>query len=227
MPGFLSNIDMNGNLIRELADPLIAQDAATKAYVDALVEGLSWKDSVRVATVVAGTLATSFENGDTVDGVALVTGDRILIKDQAAPTENGIYTVNASGAPTRAIDANTGAELVGAAVHVTEGSTTNNTNWTQTSAAPITLGVTNITWVQFGASGGTVNKFIDTTVGDGVSVDITITHLLGTLGVIVALYDNADEALVYCDVERVDTNNIALHFAVAPASNAYTCVVHG
>lgn len=65
----------------------LATQAATKAYVDNLVTGLQWKTAVRVATTVAGTLASSFENGDTVDGVVLATGNRILIKNQAAATE--------------------------------------------------------------------------------------------------------------------------------------------
>lgn len=99
-----TNIDVNGRKITGGADPTAAQDFATKAYVDAVALGLAPKKAVRVATTAAGTLASSFENGDTVDGVTLATGDRILIKDQAAPEENGIYTVNASGAPTRATD---------------------------------------------------------------------------------------------------------------------------
>lgn len=64
---------------------------------------------VRVATTANGTLATAFANGSTVDGVVLATGDRILLKNQTTTTDNGIYTVNASGAPTRAADFTTGA----------------------------------------------------------------------------------------------------------------------
>ena len=70
------------------------------------------EETVRVATTAAGTLVSSFENGDDVDGVTLATGDRILIKDQSTASENGIYTVNASGAPTRATDADTTNEMV-------------------------------------------------------------------------------------------------------------------
>jgi hypothetical protein len=93
-------------------------------YVDAKLAGLSWKQAVRAATTAAGTLATSFENGDAIDGVTLATGDRILIKNQATASENGIYVVNASGAPTRATDADAGAELVNATVYVSEGTPT-------------------------------------------------------------------------------------------------------
>lgn len=118
-------------------------------------EQQDWKNSVRVATTVAGTLATSFENGDTVDGVVLATGDRILIKNQAAGAENGIYTVNASGAPTRATDADASAEVTsGLSVHVSEGTTNADTNWILTTNDPITLDTTALTFTQLSGSGG-------------------------------------------------------------------------
>ncbi len=82
-----------------------------------------WKQSVRAATTAAGTLASSFENGDSVDGVSLVTGNRILIKNQAAGAENGIYTVNASGAPTRANDYTAGISAASTIVIAEEGTT--------------------------------------------------------------------------------------------------------
>lgn len=140
--------------ITNLTNPTSGQDAATKSYVDSVAAGLQPKTSVRVATTTAGTLASSFENGDVVDGVTLATSDRILIKDQADPTENGIYTVNASGAPTRGTDTDTGSELVGALVFVIAGTTNAGTAWVQTTPSPITVGVSNIVWSQFSGSGG-------------------------------------------------------------------------
>lgn len=102
-------------------DPTTSLQLATKQYVDAGFNGLKWKTSVRAATTTAGTLATSFANGQTIDGVSLVTGNRILVKDQASAAEDGIYTVNASGAPTRASDAATFGALNGAVALVQEG----------------------------------------------------------------------------------------------------------
>jgi hypothetical protein len=129
--------------------PSGASDAATKAYVDAISVGIDWKPSVRVATTVAGTLATSFENGDVVDGVTLATGDRILIKDQASGAENGIYVVAASGAPARASDADTSTEVTGGlAVWVNEGTTNADTGWVVTTNDTITLGSTAIVFSQ-------------------------------------------------------------------------------
>lgn len=93
-----------GEVLGLPSTPSSAGSVASKAYVDAVALGLAPKKAVLVATTVAGTLASSFENGDTIDGVVLATGNRILIKDQVAPAENGIYTVNASGSPTRSTD---------------------------------------------------------------------------------------------------------------------------
>jgi hypothetical protein len=135
------------------ADPSVASDVATKNYVDNSVAGIKWKESVRVATTANGTLATAYENGDTVDGVTLVTGDRILLKNQTTGSENGIYTVNASGAPTRATDADTAAEILQAAVWVQEGTTNADSGWVMTTNAPITLGSTSLAFSQF--NGGT------------------------------------------------------------------------
>lgn len=99
--------------------------APTLGGLNVLSDTLDFKQSVRVATTVAGTLATSFENGDTVDGVVLATGDRILIKDQIAGAENGLYTVNTTGAPTRATDADTDAKVTAGLVTFVEEDTAN------------------------------------------------------------------------------------------------------
>jgi len=107
-----------------------AGQAVRKDYVDNLLQGIKWKQSVRVCTTAEGTMATSFANGSIVDGITLVTGDRILIRNQVTtPSSNGIYTVNASGAPTRATDANTWLELVSASVMVENGTTLGDTSW--------------------------------------------------------------------------------------------------
>lgn len=149
--------------ITGLGTPTASTDAATKGYVDSAINGLSWKDQVKVATDAAGTLATSFEDGDTVDGIVLATGDRILIKDQAAPAENGIYVVEATGAPTRAEDADTEAELLSAAVFVEVGTANADTAWIMTTNSAIVVDTTGIVWTQFGA-GATY------TAGDGLTL---------------------------------------------------------
>ena len=95
-------------------------------------------------------MATSFENGDTVDGVVLATGDRILLKDQATASENGAYTVNASGAPTRATDYDSSDEVIlGSLFYVKEG-TANGGKFFYLSAptGTITLGSSNLTFTE-------------------------------------------------------------------------------
>jgi hypothetical protein len=144
-----ADVSLNSHKITGLATPTAATDAASKGYVDGVAAGLSWKQAVRAATTANGALATAFENGDVIDGVTLATGDRILIKNQTAPAENGIYTVNASGAPTRATDADTAAEILQAAVFVEEGTTNADTGWVLATNAPITLGTTGLTFSQF------------------------------------------------------------------------------
>lgn len=110
------------------------------------------KGSVRVATTGPGTLATSFENGDSVDGVTLATGDLILIKNQVAPGENGVYTVNASGAPTRATWMDAASEIDGVYVAVEDGVTNGGTIWITVSEVT-NLGTDSIVFTQIQTSG--------------------------------------------------------------------------
>jgi len=152
-----SSVDLNSQKIINLADGTAAGDAVNLGQLNSVAGGIDWKESVRVATTTNGTLATAYENGDTVDGVVLATGDRILLKDQSTGAENGIYTVNASGAPTRATDADANAEVTaGLAVFVEEGTTNADTGWVLTTNDPITVGTTALTFTQFTGIGDLV-----------------------------------------------------------------------
>lgn len=142
--------DTDGTLAAN-SDTRVATQKAIKTYVDAIAAGIKWKHSVRAATTAAGTLASSFENGNTIDGVVLATNDRILIKNQAAGAENGIYLVNASGTPTRAVDADDAAELLSAAVFVREGTANADKGFICTNDS-ITLGTTALVFVEFTGS---------------------------------------------------------------------------
>lgn len=145
---FAANVvDTDGTLAAN-SDARLPSQKAVKTYVDTSVTGIKWKQSVRVATTAAGTLASSFANASVVDGVTLATGDRILIKDQSAGAENGIYVVAASGAPARATDADTAAEIKGAVVTVQEGTANQDTAW-QLITDTITLGTTALVFTDF------------------------------------------------------------------------------
>ena len=145
-------IDVNNSRISNITDPTQAQDAATKAYVDAVKQSLDIKDSVRVATTANITIATALNVGDVIDGVTLVDGDRVLVKDQSTASENGIYTAGSS--PVRAVDANTSAEVTsGLFCFVTEGTTNGDNGFVLTTNDPITLDTTNLTFAQFSGAG--------------------------------------------------------------------------
>lgn len=146
----LTNLDFN-NVAKavNLTNPTAAQDAATKAYVDSAVEGLAWKDSVRVASNGANINLAS--PGATIDGITMVSGDRFLAKDQTTASQNGIYVWNgAASVANRSLDADTFPELEQAVVTVEEGTSAGAT-FRQT-AVNGTLGSTNITWSSFGTS---------------------------------------------------------------------------
>lgn len=128
------------------ASTKIARADAVKDYIDNAIEGRKWGEACVVATAAAGTLATSFANGQTVDGVSLTTGDRILIKDQADATENGVYVVEASGAPTRDETVTT---LANACFIVMQGTVGADTSWVCTNDT-ITYGSTSISFSQNG-----------------------------------------------------------------------------
>lgn len=111
--------------ILNLPDPILPQHAATKAYVDSLVEGLNWKDNVRVASTANINLAAP---GANIDGIAMVANDRFLDKDQTLGLQNGIYVWNGATTPaTRAADASTAIELEQAIVAVDEGTSAGST----------------------------------------------------------------------------------------------------
>ena len=153
-PNGTGTIDVSSARITSLATPTGSTDAATKAYVDAQLQGLDVKNSVRVATTANGTLSSAFANGQTVDGVTLATGDRILLKNQSTGSQNGIYTVNASGAPTRATDFDADSEVTGGTFFFVEEGTVNADNgFVMTNDGTVTVGTTALTFTQFSGAG--------------------------------------------------------------------------
>ncbi|HWO99763.1 MAG TPA: hypothetical protein VNL74_03965 [Methylococcus sp.] len=159
-------VSLNSQRITNLADPTAAQDAATKAYVDSVASGLDWKQSVRAATTANITLSGT----QTIDGVAVVAGDRVLVKNQTTASQNGVYVVSA-GAWSRASDFDANAEVTaGACMFVSEGTTNGNQTWVLTTDDPITVGTTALTFAQMsGGASGEVNTASNQGVG-GVGV---------------------------------------------------------
>ena len=169
-PNGSGDIDVNTSKIVNVTDPTANQDAATKAYVDSVANGLDVKDSVKVATAAAlaavtynngaGTLTADANGALTVDGVTMAVNDRILVKDQASAVQNGIYKVTATGGAsavfvlTRTPDADTAAELTGGTFFFAEEGTANADNgYVATHNGTPTFGSTNITFAQFSGAG--------------------------------------------------------------------------
>lgn len=163
---FYSGIDLKTTKVVNSGDPTAPGDLVNKSYVDNALVGLRWKEPVRAASTANLTLSGT----QTVDGVALVADDRILVKDQTDDTENGIYVV-AAGSWARATDADSTAELHGATVLVTSGTANGDKSFNQNADDPA-IGTDAIIWAQFGGTG--VSYSAD---GDGITLSGTTFSL--------------------------------------------------
>ena len=150
----------------------VASQQSIKAYVDSVAQGLNLKEACRVATTGAGTLSSSFENGDTIDEVTLSTNDRILIKDQSTASENGIYVVKSSGAPDRSGDMPAGDTASGDFTFITEGTINGDNGFVCTSnGGSDTVGTHNLSFTQFSGAGQITSGDGLTKSGNTLSID--------------------------------------------------------
>lgn len=164
---FLSNVAMNGNRIVGVGAPIAGTDVANKEYVDAARAGLDPKDSVVAATTSNITLSGE----QTVDGVALVDGNRVLVKDQTDATQNGIYIVSTTSW-SRSSDANSSETITPALfTFVESGSTFSNSGWVLTTDGTITVGVTPLNFTRFSGAGMIDAGAGLTKTGDRINVE--------------------------------------------------------
>jgi hypothetical protein len=169
-----NNVSISGGSVTGLGDPAVSSEAATKNYVDQAVAGLRTRIIAEAATTANINLTTDLENGDTLDGVTLVTGDRVLVKDQTDATENGLYIVVASGAASRDPEHDTIAELSGGMVVVNQGTANDNKIFLCTTDSDATIGISNITYTQVTpANVGTVTSV---GVADAGSSEFTVAN---------------------------------------------------
>lgn len=178
-------IDMSGARVTNLAEPTSDSDAATKYYVDAARSGLDVKSSVKVATTANITLS----NTQTIDGIALSVGDRVLVKDQSTGADNGIYVV-ASGSWTRATDFDAPAEVTsGVFTFVEQGTVNGDCGFVLTTDGTVTVGTTALAFTLFSSSGTLIagnglskNGYtLEVNVANGIEVSADNVQLASTV----------------------------------------------
>ena len=168
-----NNVSISGGSVTGLGDPSSTSDAATKNYVDQAVAGLRTRIIAEAATTANVNLTNGLEAGDSIDGVTLVAGDRVLVKDQTDATENGLYLAVSSGAASRDPQFDTIAELSGQMIVVNQGTANDNKIFLCTTDSDAVIGSSNITYTQITpANVGTVTSV---GVADSGSSEFTVT----------------------------------------------------
>lgn len=188
-----ANVGFNNIRITNLSNPADAQDAATKWYVDSVAQGLDVKASVRSST----STDISLSGEQIIDGVSVVSGDRVLVKNQIDLSQNGVYVVS-SGSWARAADFDTWSKLISAFTFVEEGATNSDTGWVCTANSGGTLGVTSIVFVQFSGAGTYL-------AGNGLNLSGSTFSVTGTNGRISVSGSGVDISSTYTGQDSITT----------------------
>lgn len=209
---FAQDVAMSNKKITGLATPVNDTDAATKGYVDSVTQGLDVKASVKAATTASSgnaiALSPSVKRTSlSIDGVTLAANDRVLIKDGASldgvaastPANNGIYVVQANFDLVRAGDANSSAEVTpGMFTFVEQGATNGDAGFILSTDGAVTLGTTNLDFVQFSGAG-------QVTAGNGLTKTGNTMDVVGTANRITVSADSIDIASTYVGQASITT----------------------
>ena len=176
-----NSVAVTGGSITGLGTPSSGSDAATKTYVDNLITGIKTRIICRAASTANVVIATALENGDTLDGVTLATSDRVLLKNQTTASENGVYTVVASGSASRDTEYDVISELAGQLVIIQEGTVNADTIYLCTTDTSATLGSSSITFTKVEpTNSGTVTSIVASTGLTGGTITSSGTIAIDT-----------------------------------------------
>ncbi|MGY8867282.1 MAG: hypothetical protein ACKVJK_16925, partial [Methylophagaceae bacterium] len=156
-----NNVSISGGSVTGLGEPSSNSDASTKSYVDQAVAGLRTRVIAECASTGNVNISNALEAGDAIDGVTLVAGDRVLLKNQSTASQNGLYlaVANGAGAASRDPEHDTIAELSGGMIVVNQGSVNDNKIFLCTTDNTGSVGSTSITYTVITPSNsGTVTQ---------------------------------------------------------------------
>lgn len=217
-------INMGGNLINNMATPVSGTDSATKAYVDNLINGLTWKASCDEATTAA-LPANTYNNGSSgvgatiteiglgalsIDGTSPAIADRVLVKNEGTASHNGIYVVTIAGSGaaafvlTRSADFNQSSEITqGDTTFIENGTVNSTTSWSLTTADPVTIGTDSLNFVQVSGPGSII-------AGTGISISGSTVSLVTPVVISSGGTNNASlgpvlGGVIYADATKLNT----------------------
>ena len=200
-------VSISGGSITGLSAPSNNSDVAIKSYVDEAVAGLRTRIIAECASTANVNISNGLEAGDSIDGVTIVAGDRILLKDQSTATENGLYLAVSSGAASRDPEYDTIAELSGGLIVVNQGTANDNKIFLCTTDSTGSVGSTSITYTQVTPSNtGTVTSIGLTQSGSEFTISGTPVTSAGNITI---------------DVNRISATKIGSNTNVSDTEYGY------
>jgi hypothetical protein len=218
-----NDVNMNTHKLTAVLDPTGPQDAATKNYVDGIAQGISAKAPVRCASTVAISGGGAPGGAQTIDGIAIANGDRVLLKDQTSAQFNGLWSANTVSSWNRVLDMDAWTEVPSAYVWVETGTVNADTGWVCTADPGGTIGTTAIPWIKFSSAPSQVVGYYSNNATHGAGTTITIpqtTHLLRSArGIHVQVQDNTSGQVEIPDIVVAANGDVTITYGNALTAN--------